>query len=167
MAGKTEGQILAEVLDNTRQLTRWYISLLKGYDPFKQFVVDGKQLNSAYWLIGHLAWTQNNMLLKTTGGKAMDIPWEKHFGFGKALDKDAEGLPGIKEILDTLKELQQRSVDHLRQITPEELDEPNPGGIAFGGDSSKRMMVHHVIRHEGVHAGHLSWICKLHGVKTI
>jgi hypothetical protein len=47
------------------------------------------------------------------------------------------------------------------------LDKDNPAGFGFGGDNSYRMMIQHAIRHEAIHAGHLSWLCKLHGIQTV
>lgn len=45
---KTEAQILAEMLNHTRELTRWYLSLLKEEDVYKTFELDGEIFNPTY-----------------------------------------------------------------------------------------------------------------------
>ena len=164
---KSESRILAEVFESTRQLTRYYSSNLKGVDMMKEFKVEGNVINSPYWLIGHLVWSEQYLLIKALGGADLNIPWIGHFGFGSKLPEDTNGLPTIKEIFDTWKEVHQAATDRLNSLKDEELDETNDLGISFGGDNSKRLIIHHVIRHEAIHAGHLGLIAKMHGIQTV
>jgi len=73
----------------------------------------------------------------------------------------------IKEILDTWKDVHKAAIEHLNSMNDEELNETNDLDISFGGDKTKRMMIHHVIRHEAIHSGHLGMIAKMHGIKTV
>ena len=55
--------ILAEQMDNTRELTRYYLSKLKEVDVHESFCLNGKNLNPLIWEIGHLAVSQNWLVL--------------------------------------------------------------------------------------------------------
>ena len=56
---------------------------------------------------------------------------------------------------------------HILTITDEQMALPNVSGMGFGPDNSNRMMIQHCIRHEAMHTGHLSLLCKINGVKMI
>jgi hypothetical protein len=133
---------------------------------FHRFIVNGNTINSAYWLVAHLAWAENMLLLKGLNGPALSIPWLEKFGFGSEKEKK-EGLPDIKDVLHTLNEIHARAMEFLRNIKDEELEEDNLLGFSFGANPSKRLIVHHLIRHESVHAGHLGLIAKMQGIKTV
>ena len=44
----TEAQVLAHVVDRTRQYNRLYLSALKDVDPHRQFVCEGVELNTQF-----------------------------------------------------------------------------------------------------------------------
>ena len=163
---KTETQTLVETLNLTRDLTRYYLSKLKGQDIHKVFEVEGKQLNSILWLIAHITVSQNWLLLVCTGGNRVKIPWARQFGMGSEIPK-AEDCPPFEEVLSYFKQVHEESMNFISTLSDEQLGEPTTNGINFGGEDSKRAIIKHAIRHEGVHAGHLSWLCKLFDVKTI
>src|ERR1700722_9406096 len=74
-----EAKILADTFQKVRDLTRWYFSNLKEADPYKHWEVNGAKLNSILWLASHLTWAENNLILKGTGGKSVDINWLEHY----------------------------------------------------------------------------------------
>lgn len=162
---KTEAQVLAEVMGNTRNLARFYLSKLKGKDEFHRFELEGKKLNSIYWLIAHLVWSENTLILAALGGPKQDLAWTDHFGIGSTMP-EKEALPPFKEVIDAFKQVHEITMTFLPTVSNEELDQDNLLGMGFGGDNSKRMMVHHCIRHEAQHIGHLSTLCKLFGEET-
>lgn len=162
---KTEAQILAEMMDQVRNLTRFYLSKLKGKDEYHQFEVGGKKLNSIYWLVGHIVWAERMLLLDSLGGPKVEAEWAKEFKIGSE-PANREGLPGLKEMIDKLKEVHAVALEFLKSMPNEELDKENLFGMGFGGDNSKRMMIQHAIRHEAQHMGHLSTLCKLFGEET-
>lgn len=162
----TESKALADTLQKTRDLTKWYFSLLKQIDPEHTFEINGKKLNSIYWIAAHLVWAENFLVLQATGGKSVDIPWLEHYKLGSngSLHSNRAGL---KEVLADLKTVHEASIAHILTLSDESLYQPNPMGFSFGNDQTNRMMIIHAIRHEGTHAGHLGWLCKLHGVAAI
>ncbi|HXH18002.1 MAG TPA: DinB family protein [Chitinophagales bacterium] len=163
----TEANILADVYESVRALTKWYISRMKDVDMHKVFEVDGKKFNSAYWVTAHLIWSEQFLLLQTLGGKSPEIPWLEQFRMGSPVPERHDGLPSVKQILDVWKEIHSAAMKHVRSLSDEILSSDNPSGFGFGGDNSYRMMIHHAIRHEAVHTGHLSWLCKMYGIRTV
>ncbi|MDZ4847200.1 MAG: DinB family protein [Chitinophagales bacterium] len=164
---RTEANILADNYESVRLLTKWYISKLKDVDMKKEFIVEGKSLNSAYWLVAHLIWAENFLLLQALGGKSTDIPWLEKFKIGSKLSELNKDVPEVKQLLEAWKEIHPAAMQHVRSLSDETLAKDNPMGFGFGGDNSHRMMIQHAIRHEAMHTGHLSWLCKLYGVGTI
>ena len=167
MSIRTEANILADTYESVRILTRWYLAKMKDVDMHKVFEVDGKKLNSAYWIAAHLTWSEQFLLLLALGAKPLDFPWLDQFRIGSNLQEDKSGLPAVKDILDAWKEIHMAAMTHVRSLPDEALNNDNPSGFGFGDDKSYRMMIHHAIRHESIHAGHLSWLCKLHGIQTV
>ncbi|MFN3917770.1 MAG: DinB family protein [Flavobacteriales bacterium] len=163
---RTESLILADVMDKTRQVSLFYFSQLQGKDLHKIFDSEGIKLNNAFWIIAHLAVTENFLLLRSTGGEIIKFGWAKQFGIGSTVPEKAD-CPPLKEVLETSQLVHQRSIDHIRSLTDEDLNKPTSTGVNFGGEDTVRSIIIHAIRHEGIHSGHLSWLCKLHGVKTI
>ena len=165
MSTKSEPQVLAEVIDFNRQLTRFYLSKLKGIDMQHEFEFDGKRFNSPYWIIGHLAWAQNNLILKGTYGEKIRNEWLPKFKIGGKID-DYSALPNLKDLLATFKEIHEKSLQHVAKLSHEDLNKPNAINFGFEEEKTVRSIIQHQIRHEGVHTGHLSWICKMHSITT-
>jgi hypothetical protein len=164
MSQRYETDVLCEVIDNTRELTLYYLTKLKGIDIYKTFTAGEHTFNSAFWIICHIAWSQDFLLLKATGGPELKIDWLKKFGIGTKLPPREE-CPSVGEVLDAMQLIHLKSVAHLRTLVGDELNEPNLVNLKFGTDDTKRTCIHHCIRHEGVHMGHLNWLAKMHGVK--
>ena len=162
----SEAVLLADTFQKVRDLTKWYFSLLKDADPYMQWETNGKKLNSAAWLAGHLVWSEDFLIVKATGGKGADIPWLEHYKIG-AEGSLHEEKPDMKTLLTALKAVHENATSHLLSLSNENLSEDNPLGFGFGGVKTKRMMIQHAIRHEAMHAGHLSWLCKINGVESI
>jgi len=167
MTLRTEANVLADTYESVRALTKWYLSKMKDVDMHKIFEADGKKLNSAYWITAHLTWSEQFLLLMALGGKTLDIPWLEQFRIGSKYPNDTGTLPPIKQILDAWKEIHAAAMTHVRSLPDEILVKDNPAGFGFGGDNSYRIMIQHAIRHEAIHTGHLSWLCKLYDIQTV
>lgn len=161
-----EAKTFADIFERTRDLTKWYLGLLKTVDSEKELPVGDKTLNSVYWITAHLVWAENFLVVKSTGGIGVDIPWLEHYKLGSDGTLH-EGRGDLKSVIDSLKIVHANAMKHLLTLDDEMLQRPNPAGFAFGSDNTNRMMIIHAIRHEGTHIGHLGWICKLHGISTV
>lgn len=164
---RTEAIALADTYESVRALTRWYFSKLKDVDMAKQFEVEGHKLNSAYWILAHLIWAENFLLIQALGGKPFEYSWLSKYAIGTPCPEHTQDLPGVKQLFDIWKEVHPAAMQHVRSLSDEILATNNPLDMGFGGDNSYRMMIQHAIRHEALHTGHLSWLCKLYGIGTI
>ena len=162
----TTGIVLADTFTTARQLTRYYLSKLKGFDPHHRFKVGDKKLNSTYWMIAHLLWAEDFLMLRALGHEGLKIDWLEEFKVGSDANQTSLDIP-FKELLDIQKESHLITLDHLRSMTEEEFQEENSIGIHFGGETKKRYIAMHGIRHESTHTGQLSIIAKLAGGQTI
>lgn len=163
---KTESQVLVEMLEMSRQLTHYYLKKLEGQDIYKVFKVEGKELNSILWLIAHITVSENWLLLVCTGGEKVNIPWARQFGLGSTVPAK-EDYPPAEEIMAMFNKVHEASIAYVSSLTEEDLAKPTTNGVTLGGEDSVRSIIKHAVRHEGTHAGHLGWLCKLFDVKTI
>ena len=68
---------IAEQMDQTREMTRFYLSQLKAKNPYKIHVINSKKINPIIWEIGHLTVTQNWLVMYLCKGPAERISWAK------------------------------------------------------------------------------------------
>jgi len=162
----TEAKILSNAFQKARDMTRWYLSMLKTADPRKNWEVNGVKLNSILWLSSHLAWAEQELLLVHTGGKKTGIDWLDHYELesGGTVHNDTHDM---RAAIDAMKLVHEKAMQHLLTINDEKMGEENINGVSFGAEKTNRILVQHAIRHEGIHCGHLGWLCKINGVKTI
>lgn len=162
----TEIQQLTDTFEKVRTLTRWYLSLLKPADPYRVWEVNHQPLNSVAWLTAHLIWAEDFLLVRSTGGLGSDIPWLNHYSL-KSDGSLHEAKPDMKMLLTHLKTGHEKAMAHLQTLTDVQLNESNSSGVGFGGENTNRMVIQHSIRHEAMHTGHLSWLCKINGISSI
>ncbi len=164
----TNSELLAIAVDDARKYSLFYLDkLLKAnVDLNKIFVCDDKTLNNVNFIIGHLAVTQNYLCLRCTGGEIVRFDWARLFALGAPVPT-ADEIPSFDVLMKTLDEVHQKSLGHIRSLSDQDLEKENPGSFRLGSDLSNRSVILHVVRHESSHAGHLGWLCKLHGIKTI
>lgn len=158
--------LLAEMMDLSRRLSLSYMDKLKDKDLYREFEIEGVKLNSAFWIYAHLAVTENYLLLRSTGGEPLKITWARQFGLGGSLPA-REACPTLEEVKETVNQVHEKSLLHISTLSNEQLLLPNTTGVDFGSGTSMQAIIQHAIRHEGTHAGHLGWLCKLHGIKNI
>ena len=160
----TEAQVLSHMMDRTREWTRYYLSGLKSQDPHRRFDCDGKELNTVFWLVAHMATSQNGLLLAAAGGPFEKFWWAKHFTLG-APGLPPEECPTYEEVWETFKSVHQKAIAHIATLNEDQLNAPNPTKLAIG--TTVRDVITHAIRHEGGPSGQLAWLCKLYGVTTV
>lgn len=162
----TTGKVLSDMFATQRQMTRYYLSKLRDFDPHTKVEVDGTTLNSTYWIVAHLIWAEDYLLLRSLGHKGTGIEWLDQFKVGSDSGLVTLNMD-FKQLLDLQKEVHQTTLAHLASMSEDDFSEDNALDIQFGGEKSKRYIAMHGIRHEGVHAGQLSVIGKILGSKAI
>tara|TARA_Y100001968_G_C19453200_1_gene770192 strand:+ start:4376 stop:4876 length:501 start_codon:yes stop_codon:yes gene_type:complete len=162
-----QSKLIADQIDNTRALTRFYLSKLKKVNVYKSFELNGIKLNPIIWEIGHLAVSQNWLVLYLGFGTQERIPWAKEFALGSVPAAKKEDYPSYLEIWETFKRVHNKSIDYVNSLSDDKLALAPKKEIPFIKENNLKHLFMHSIRHEGIHAGHLSWHCKLFGIKTI
>ena len=162
----TEARILSQVMDKTRRQTNNYLKLLANTDLHKVFECNGVRLNNVFWIIAHLGITENFLLLRSSGGENIKIPWARQFGLGSVQVPEAE-CPPLEDVKAVFESVHSKAISHIASLDESFLDNNNLINFEFDGEKSVRAMIIHAIRHEAAHAGHLGWLCKLNGIKTI
>ncbi|MBK8550647.1 MAG: DinB family protein [Ignavibacteria bacterium] len=160
---KSEGEILADVYEKVRGLSKMFISGLKDVDIDKRMEIDNVKFNSARWILAHLVWTEHFLIIEGVGGENMNIDWINEYGFGSDPGK-IKSKPSREEIMKKLDEIHDKAVQIIRGLSDEQLEEDNNINANFGGSKSKRNVITHAIRHEPMHIGQISWILKSNGI---
>jgi uncharacterized damage-inducible protein DinB len=104
--------------------------------------------------------------LRSTGAEHVKIPWARLVGLGST-PPEKDQYPPLDEIRSVMNEVHAKSLAHVRTLDADQLNQPNTSGFNFMGIHTFRDVIIHTIRHEGTHTGHLGWLCKLQGIKTI
>jgi len=169
MQDKSEAQVLAEAFEDVRSLTKFYYSLAKEVDPFRQWEINGHKLNSLYWILGHIVWSQHFLLVEAMTGEQSGIPWLPLFDMADSPATELNGVtkPTVEEVLQTMDAVHAKAMGILKAMTDEELGEPNKAGIQFRAGDAKRVIVRHAIRHEPCHTGQIGWLLKINGIETV
>ncbi len=162
----TEAHFLADMMRHAHDMTQSNVRKLENVDLHRRFNADGKELNSAYWLFAHMTVSQNWLVLRGTNGPFQKFSWAKLFNLGTTPPPIEECLP-FDEVKAKLEEIQQLSVQHVETLDEAALSLPHNAIMQLPGGNTMRDVIKHHIRHESMHNGQLSWLCKLHGIKTI
>ncbi|MGB3017254.1 MAG: DinB family protein [Ignavibacteria bacterium] len=165
MENRSEALVLLSVYENVRGLTKFFISKLGDTDINHVFEVNGIKLNTIQWLIAHLAWTENELIVKAVGNDDINLPWLEEYGFG-SVPAEIKTRPDLETLLKVLDSTHQRAVKILSGLTAEDLDSDNHLNFSFAGSKCKRNLIIHAIRHEPMHIGQLTWAMKLSDIKT-
>lgn len=164
MENKIKVKTLVSAFEMVRNLSDFYISKLEGVDIKKQFEINGVKMNSAYWLVAHLAWTEHFLIIEGIGGDSLGIEWLNDYAFGSS-PGDATNEPSYEEVLETLKRIHTKAFEILNNFSDDELEQENNINAVFGGKNTKGVVLMHAIRHEPMHIGQLSLILKANGIK--
>ena len=157
-------QLLIQTYQMARNLSKYYISQMEGIDIHKVYEVNGVKMNSAYWILAHLVWTEHFLIVEAIGGESMGIEWLNDFGFG-SVPEDIKGQPPIEEVKKRFDEVHSKALEILNNMTDEIMESDSGLEDAFGGSRDKLHVLMHAIRHEPMHIGQLSWILKANGIR--
>lgn len=157
-------QTLIKAYQMARNLSNYYISKMESIDIHKVYEVNGVKMNSAYWILAHLVWTEHFLIIEGIGGESLGIEWLNDYGFGSVPD-EIKNQPSIEEVRKRFEEVHAKAMDILNSMTDELMEAENNIEANFGGSKDKFHVLMHAIRHEPMHIGQLSWILKINGIK--
>lgn len=155
---------LADAFESVRNLTKLYFSKLDDKYYYDENNINGVKINTAFWLLAHLVWTEHSLIVYGIGNREMEIPWLDKYAFGSD-PGSIELQPSLEELRDKFEKVHAVAMEIIRNLSDEQLEEDNHIGASFGSSKSKKSLLVHVIRHEPMHIGQLSLILKSNGVK--
>ena len=127
------------------------------------------EVNHALWLLGHVATSENGLILRWCAGEsALPEEYVKLFFMGTSPDPDPAVYPAKEEILKVLADVHTRAVEVVRDLSAEELDERPIGYDEMRGGArelfwSKGACIWHHAMHEASHAGQITILRRLMG----
>lgn len=152
------------MMDQSRKFNRYYISLLDQARLHETYTFDSEEMNSAYFIVGHLAWTEWAILTQSLKSPAFEAPLLKKFHIGSKKGSHPTDLP-FEELVAEMDRVHAFGMDYIQGLSEEELE--TPVFIAPANwNTVRRKGLYHMIRHESFHTGQLAWIAKIHGAKT-
>ncbi len=162
------GQLLAAQLDGTRD---WTLKLIADLPREAWSFQPGPGLAHPTWLCGHLAVSQNVLVLdRCMGRPQLPAEFVAHFPIGGPVKSTREyEYPAVDAILDTMADMHRRTLVAVRAMSDELLAEPafGAGGSRHPHYSDKLGAVTHCARHEAFHAGQLATIRRLVGLPAL
>ncbi len=161
-----EANTLATLMDRSHRAVLHTIERLAGQDLHHRFSVDGRELNSAFWIIAHLTGSQNWLVLRGAGGPFRKYSWAKHFGMGSSGSTPVDN-PTLEEVVATYETVHADSMVHVRSLTDEQLSAPHQALMTLPTGNEVRSVIGHHILHESGHCGQLNWLCGLYGLPTL
>ena len=110
--------------------------------------------------------SENFLANYLTYGPATKEDWFRHFAMGGD-NKVTDEYPDFKEVLNSFRQIHDSTIGHIHDLTDDDLAKPTKKEFNVAGIVTVRDAIIHAIRHESIHTGHLGWLCKLHGVKSV
>lgn len=155
---------IAEMLDQSRKFNRYYISLLDHDRLHESYTLDSVKMNSAYFIVGHLGWTEWAIITQSLKGPAFEAPLLEQFHIGSRQGSHPVELD-FGALVAEIDRVHAFTLDYIQGLSEAELEEDVFLAPA-NWNTVRRKALYHVIRHESFHTGQLSWIAKVHGAKT-
>lgn len=153
--------VIAEMLDHSRKFNLFYLLKVDPARATERYMFEGRQKNSAHWIMGHLIWAELGIIHESCGGPNMDLPWLKQFRIGGNSPATFQG-PDFHELLIEMGRVHDHCLDYIRSLSDEDLEAPAFVAPA-NWNTVRRKALYHGIRHESFHTGQLSWIAQAHG----
>ena len=154
---------IAEMIGNQRALTRWYLKKIDKNLVHERMEVNGRLLNSPYWIAGHLVWADQFLCSDPLGLERIESPWIQKFKYSG--DGEINNGPDYDEVYNTLKTSVELVQNQIGRLTDKQLAAPY--ALSELGFKNTKYGLYHLIRHEGVHSGQLSWFYAINGDKSV
>ncbi len=81
--------------------------------------------NHPLWCVGHLAYSQANLLSMATGHPNALAEWEGIFKFGTSVSADASMYPPFDEVMSKYNETHTHILEYINGLSDGDLDKPS------------------------------------------
>jgi len=153
-------------LDMARWLT---LAAVKDLTDREMMFQPALGLNHPLWLIGHIATSENGLILDACAGQDLLPPdWMGKFGIGSQPVSDANVYPTRDEVLALLEKTHAAALDYVKSLTPEDFDtrpvnlDRFPPGVQERFSTVARCISGHV-SHEFSHVGQIAMLRRIMG----
>lgn len=157
-------KFLCDAMESQRKLTNWYIAKIPEELLGKRINANGIPLNAPAWIMAHLVWTEYYIALGPLQEESAPPEWIQEVRIGTSGD-----LPDILKDQALLRRAfdgtHEKKISLIRSLDDRVLDQPYEHASMRFPDNYRALL--HLLRHEGVHCGHFSLICKLSGITTV
>ena len=104
----------------------WIMGLVEGIKDAPLTAPTPKGGNHPLWCIGHLTYSEGNLVHAMVQGEANPVaPWKDIFGQGTQPSSDAGDYPPIEEVLAKFAEIRADTMALLDTLSEEDLDKPS------------------------------------------
>ncbi|WP_146595059.1 DinB family protein [Novipirellula galeiformis] len=154
------------------QFARNYtLELLENTPQELWFTIPAGMPTNVAWQVGHLTVSQYGLLMFRIRGRGPDdlelIPgkFRKTYGRGTVPSADASSQPTPEELLDRLAQVHAQSMQVLEGVAPEVLLEAVD--MPYAAYPIKLGAILFCPIHEGIHAGQLGLLRRMHGLESV
>lgn len=159
-------EMLADQLEGARRIT---LETFNDLAPNERLHQAAPGLNHPLWLLGHIATSENHLILDFCAGKPL-LPKEYGplLGIGSKPVADASAYPPAETLLAELARVHEAALAYVRGMNPADLDLP-PLGFERLPDRAKELFatrgrcIWHHAHHEAAHAAQMAYIRRLLG----
>lgn len=159
------GERVEVIAEQFERMRRYTLMVLEHTDRARWFEMPPGCPTHVGWEVGHITWAQAIHALKNVGRQATVEPvpekWGELFGKGSVAVADAKAYPGMEEILRVFDATFARTMQVLRALREEELDEVT--SHTTGLVRNKLDLLYFLMRHEAIHTGHIAVVRRMWG----
>ena len=126
-------------------------------------------MNHALWLLGHIAESENGLLLGfCKGANLLPVGWHEKFGIGSKPVADRAKYPSREEVLKLMEKVHAAAIEYVRSLSPEDLDR-RPAGIDRLPERAQALFatigkcIYQHALHESSHAGQIATLRRFLG----
>ncbi|MBN2583433.1 MAG: DinB family protein [Planctomycetes bacterium] len=157
------------LIDQVTSIRDMTLATFNDLAPDERLFQPAPGLNHAVWLLGHIATSQDHLILDfCTGKPLLPARYNELFAMGSRLLEDSSGYPRTDEMLERLAAGYEATLAYLRGADEAEFDrEPTCFGRfddrARGMFATRGRCVWFHAHHEAMHAGQMGYLRRLTG----
>jgi hypothetical protein len=155
------------LLDAFREIhsfyNQWLLALASGFDDKTGLEKPKESVNHALWLLGHMTWLQDALLVEVPTGKSFrNKEWDVLFKIGSERFPD-ERYPSYSEVLDHCRKVGEEIAGYLRDFPEDDLGKPCHQMTDWFKTPVSAMLS--FLRDGNYHLGQMSYLAKLLEIK--
>ena len=152
------------------EMARWMtLAGVEGLTEAEMTYQPKEGMNHPLWLLGHIAVSENGLILRLCSGKdLLSGDWQGKFGIKSVPVADAKAYPKKEEVLAALAKTHEAAIEYVRSLAASDLDKrpmnlgEMPPSAQARFSTIARCIAGHVA-HEASHVGQMAVLRRLMG----